>query len=203
MRRGVAVGACVLAAACGGQAPRQGAEPFVVKRAGFTGYYAGDGRLQKLVKDQDGDGRPEATILYRPDGKMQEAELDEDGDGVVDRWEYFNAQGVLERVGTARMKPGVADTWDALDAAGTTVVRREIDTNGDGKPDSAAPLPTLASPDEIDTNGNGKPDRRLVRDAAGAVIAIELDPDEDGHWERRAAQVVPSPGAPAPARATR
>jgi hypothetical protein len=149
--------------------------------------YGARGRLLRLLVDSDGDRRADMQALYRPDGKLLAAELDTNRDGVVDRWERFGEDGSLERVGRSLQSRGRPDVWDYPDAAGG-LVRREFDHDGDGVAERVEPgpgrLPTGGF-EELDTDGDGKPDRRLLRSGAGAIVAVEIDRDQDGVWERR------------------
>ena len=105
----------------------------------YQAYYGPDGKIERLLKDEDGDGRAEAVILYWPNGKIRAGEIDSDRDGIVDRWEYYSTDGVLEKVGTSRKKQPRPDQWDIIDGSGR-VVRREFDDDGDGMPDRSEPL---------------------------------------------------------------
>jgi hypothetical protein len=104
----------------------------------YQAYYGPDGKIERLLKDVDGDGRADAVILYWPNGKIRAGEIDSDHDGTVDRWEYYSAEGVLEKVGTSRGKGARPDQWDIIDGNGR-VVRREFDDDGDGKVDRSEP----------------------------------------------------------------
>jgi len=119
----------------------------------YQAYYGPDGKIERLLKDEDGDGRAEAVILYWPNGKIRAGEIDSDRDGIVDRWEYYSTAGVLEKVGTSRKKQPRPDQWDIIDPNGR-VVRREFDDDGDGVPDygqsvageTPSPAPTSIEP---------------------------------------------------------
>jgi hypothetical protein len=58
--------------------------------------YGPDGRMERLLRDQNGDGVADVVIVCGPDGKPERTEIDSDGDGVVDRWELFRSDGSLE-----------------------------------------------------------------------------------------------------------
>jgi hypothetical protein len=105
----------------------------------YQAYYGPDGKIERLLKDVDGDGRADAVILYWPSGKVRAGEIDSDRDGMVDRWEYYSTEGILEKVGTSRRKGPHPDQWDMIDGNGR-VVRREFDDDGDGVPDRSQPV---------------------------------------------------------------
>jgi hypothetical protein len=77
-----------------GPAPRY----HLVEKGPYQALYAPDGRLERLLHDQDGDRRAEAVIFYGASGVPLRAELDTDGDHRVDRWESFDERGRLVRV---------------------------------------------------------------------------------------------------------
>ena len=65
------------------------------------------------------------------------------------------------------------------------LVRAEVDTNRDGRPDQwetyqAGGLKTAA----MDENGDGRPDRLLTY-AGGALVQIESEPDATGTFQKR------------------
>jgi hypothetical protein len=183
-------GCCLLPlAACGCSLPAPDARPplLLIEKGRAQSIYDSKGRLQRVLVDADGDQRAETQALYGPDGKLLAAELDTDRDGIVDRWERFDADGALERVGRSLRSRARPDVWEYPDPLGG-LARREFDDDGDGRADRVEPGPGEASAgslEELDTDGDGKPDRRLLRTRAGAIIAVEIDRDQDGVWERR------------------
>jgi hypothetical protein len=159
----------------------------LIEKGSSQSIYDSQGRLQRLLVDADGDGRADTQALYRPDGTLLAAELDTDRDGVVDRWEHFAADGGLERVGRSLRSRGRPDVWDHPDPAGR-LARREFDDDSDGSAERVELGPggdPAGGFEELDTDGDGKPDRRLLRSSAGDIVAIEIDRDQDGVWERR------------------
>jgi len=81
----------------------------LIQKQQYQALYGPSGRIERLLRDRDHDGRADAVIVYYPNGKPQLGELDTDGDGRVDRWEHFWSDGTLEKV--------------------------DLDTNGDGRVD--------------------------------------------------------------------
>jgi hypothetical protein len=174
-------------AASGCRLPAPAARPplLLIERGSAQSIYDSKGRLQRVLVDADGDKRAETQALYGPDGKLLAAELDTDRDGIVDRWERFDANGALERVGRSLRSRARPDVWEYPDPLGG-LARREFDDDGDGRADRVEPREAPAgSIEELDTDGDGKPDRRLLRTRAGAIVAVEIDRDQDGVWERR------------------
>jgi hypothetical protein len=106
-----AAGALLLLAGCtvGGTSRRLPGGYRLVQKQQYQALYGPGGRIERLLQDNDGDGRADAVIVYRANGKPERGELDTDGDGRVDRWEYFWTDGTLEKV--------------------------DLDTNGDGRVD--------------------------------------------------------------------
>lgn len=84
----------------------------LVQKDRFQALYGPDGRIVRLLRDRDGDGRADAVILYRPNGRPERGELDTDEDGMVDRWEHFRTDGGLERVDTDTDRDGQVDRSD-------------------------------------------------------------------------------------------
>ncbi len=99
---------CALVAGCTLPHRPQERALHLVQKGPYQALYGRDGRLERLVYDEDGDGRAEALIFFGPGGKVARSERDTNGDGVVDRWESFISESV----------------WIEAD-----------DTDGDGKPD--------------------------------------------------------------------
>jgi len=175
-----AVAACAGLAGC--ETPRPSGWS-MVEKGQYQMVYQPDGRIERLLYDQNGDGRAEVVVMYAVNGKPGVSEIDTDLDGVVDRWEYFDVNGDLARTGRARRKPGVVDAWEAVDKTGE-LNRREFDEDGDGKVDRAEYVSKgRVFLEELDTNHDGKPDRRLFYGADGAILKIEVDKDGDGFWE--------------------
>ncbi len=69
----------------------------LVQKKDFQALYGPTGRLERVLKDADGDGYAEAIVFYRSDGKPEHSELDTDGDHVLDRWEYADEEGFVYR----------------------------------------------------------------------------------------------------------
>lgn len=105
---------------------------------------------------------------------------------------FFDAEGRLLRVLVDANQDRRADVQFLYRPEGTVRVA-EIDADRDGVvdrwehygADGSLERVEQAQLEELDTDGDGKPDRRLHRRRDGAVIALEIDRDEDGVWERR------------------
>lgn len=173
-------------------------------------------KLIGLSADQNGDGRIEQWT-YLDGNRPLRGEADADGDGRIDRWEYFNADGVLTAIGTSSANDGNEDTWTdvAKTTAGETHVARssdrdhvidrheyfqgdaltriEEDTNHDGRIDKWSRFEAgVLRQVDFDTSFNtGRATRRVLYDASGRFVAVEVDPDGDGVFERTAEKVDP------------
>ena len=147
------------------------------------------GKLEQLVSDRDGDGRPE-TRAFMDGAVLKHIEIDRNGDGKPDRWEYY-AGGPFAAKGGGFGAPSVerAEEANGADAritrreffSGGVVQRVEDDTDGDGRTDKwewyeKGQLARV----ELDLVGKGFASQRLVYGAGGSVIRIETDPDGDG-----------------------
>ncbi len=162
-------------------APRAG-RPHLVEKGRFQALYDGEGRLDRVAYDADGDGRADVLTLFGPSGVPLRAQIDSDKDGVVDRWEYYGPDGRLAKLATARRKPGVPDLWSYPDGFGG-IGRREYDDDGDGRPERAEDLlDGVVVAEEFDTTGAGVWDKRVVRGPDGAVARVDSEPDGQGHW---------------------
>lgn len=174
-------------------------------------YDAFTGRLVQLSADQDGDGRVDQWT-YLEGTRPLRGEKDADDDGRIDRWEYFGVQGDLIMVGTSSRNDGIEDTWTwvaPINGEGrvdqstardrridrhefyvnNTLVRAELDTNGDGRMDRWDRFEGgILREAQFDTSFAGaRPDRRLLYDEQGRFVAAEADDDRDGHFDRAVA----------------
>jgi hypothetical protein len=155
-------------------------------------YNKDTGRLETIISDHDGDGRPD-TWAHMDGAVVKSIEIDRDGDGRPDRWEYYMpapADGP---------KGGPASLLDHADEANgpdrTKVTRREFfvkgvlqrteeDTDFDGKIDKWEYYEgTVLTRVEFDLSGHGYPDRRLIYGPDGNVIRVEMDTRGDGKFE--------------------
>jgi hypothetical protein len=176
--------AALTLSSCGYEPPRPVPQAYLFEKGPYQGVYGPDGRIIRLLYDQNGDRKADMVTLFYANGSPRQVEIDTDLDGVVDRWQYFAPNGVRERDGWARRKPGRVDLWEYTDDKGR-LTRREFDDDGDGRLDrieyyEKGELDLVA----VDTDRNGKMDRwqswsheRIVRE--------ELDVDGDGIADRR------------------
>jgi hypothetical protein len=147
------------------------------------------GKLEQLVSDRDGDGRPE-TRAFMDGAVLKHIEIDRNGDGKPDRWEYYTG-GPFAGAGAGLGAPAVerAEEANGPDAritrreffSGGVVQRVEDDTDANGRTDKwewyeKGQLARV----ELDLVGKGFPSQRLVYGDGGSVIRIETDPDGDG-----------------------
>jgi hypothetical protein len=166
-------------------------------------YDSATGRLEALVSDRNGDGKPDARAVM--DGTtLERIELDRNADGKTDRWEYYAP-------GAAGQPPVIVRAEQAGGPDGR-VTRREFykdgvidhveeDTDNDGRVDKWEQYADGAlSRVDLDLQGKGYPDRRLVYDATGSVTAVEEDSHGDGTFVPITAPDAAGPAAPATAR---
>ena len=181
----VALATCLLLTACQGQ-PAEPVDPLVAGAKPKAEYDKQTGKLQALVSDRDGDGKPDAWL--RMDGaRLKTIERDENGDGQPDRWEYYAgtspsaADPVIERAEESGRFDGRITRREFY--TGGELEHVEDDVDADGRPDkweyyehgAVARL-------ELDLQKKGFPDRRLVY-RNGRVEYAEGDPDGDGKFE--------------------
>ena len=164
-RLGTALGIVAILSACSRGTPSM--ENAVVSKGAYSAFYDDKGRLARIERDTNGDGRPDQVAYYDGESSPRRLEVDEDFDGKPDRWEYYGADGALVKVGRSRHHGGKADVWTYPGPDGRTR-RVELDTDGDGRVDRWQDWSAgrLASED-LDTDGDGKPDRRILYDRQG------------------------------------
>jgi hypothetical protein len=66
----------------------------LIQKKEYQALYGPDGKLQRLLRDENGDGVAEAVVVFGADGQPEHGEIDSDGDGVVDRRESVIGQNV-------------------------------------------------------------------------------------------------------------
>jgi hypothetical protein len=90
-RIAVALGLLV-SAACGEARPPARALPNgfrLVQKGAYQALYGPNGRLARVLRDDDRDGVADAIVLYGDDGRPAQIELDTNGDHVIDRREIL------------------------------------------------------------------------------------------------------------------
>lgn len=172
------------------------------------------GRLIELTYDRNKNGLIDTWV--RMDGaRPVDATSDTDEDGRIDRWEYYDDAGRLVRVGESRGKTGRPDLWAYLSPdgsvdrvefvevsnvtgregvvrrefyRGTTKLRAEEDTDGDGVMDRWETFENgrtrTVEFDDARTR-DGKPAQRLTYDDRGALVSVESEPDGQGGYKKK------------------
>lgn len=180
---------CVVAACSSQPAPADGTP------SATPVYNPENGRLEQLVQDANGDGKPD-TRGYLDGAQFTHVDIDRDGDGKPDRWEYYTAVTSADVVAGARiLGPSILVRAEEANGGGTKITRREFylrgvierveeDTDGDGKTDKwetykSGALVTM----DLDLTGRGTPTRRLIYSAGGNLDHVETDEDGDGRFE--------------------
>jgi hypothetical protein len=173
------------AGACRGQqVPERVAEGYLFEKGPYQGFYDGNGKLTRLLYDQNGDKKADVVMLFYPSGKPRQVESDTDFDGKIDHWQYYSESGALEKEGFSRGGGAQPDTWQYFDVKGH-VIRREIDEKGDGKIDRIENIQDgRVVAVGIDSDGDGKIERWQTW-VGGRVVSEELDTDGDGISDRR------------------
>jgi hypothetical protein len=171
--------------------------------------------LVRLDLDADVDGFIEQRTYLTGNVPLR-TEIDTDRDGRIDRWEYVDRHAQLLKVGTSSVNDGREDRWVYPEAAGGeqrvdrstertsrvdrrefyqggTIARAEEDTNQDGVFDKWERYEggVLREVAYDTTRIAGRANRRIVYDARGAYLRLEVDDDGDNQFElvqRAAAQ---------------
>jgi hypothetical protein len=174
----------IYAAACTPQAPERVAQGYLFEKGPYQGFYGGDGKLIRLLYDQNGDKKADVVMTFYPNGRPKQVEADTDFDGAIDRWQYYSEAGLVEKEGSSRKGTAQQDTWQYFDAKGN-VTRREVDETGDGKVDRTENLQDgRVVSVGVDSNGDGKIERWQTW-SGGRAVSEELDIDADGIMDRR------------------
>jgi hypothetical protein len=105
----------------------------LVQKKEYQALYGPTGRLERLLRDLDGDGVADA-IVYYGDGGPERSELDTDGDHAIDRWVTLRPDGTVAVLSYSRRGSGTPDAWAHVDEDGF-VYRSEFDEDGDGTVD--------------------------------------------------------------------
>jgi hypothetical protein len=159
-----------------------GAQRFRVQKGPIQAYYDRWGRLERIERDSNGDGKRDQVSHHAGEKNPALIEIDTDFDGRFDRWEYYQPNGQLTRIGTSRAGLG-PDLWIATDAQGR-VTRREYDDDHDAKVDRVEILENdHVTRSEIDSDRDGRIDR-WQRWSLGRIVSEDLDSDGDGQADR-------------------
>jgi antitoxin component YwqK of YwqJK toxin-antitoxin module len=179
-----AAGLALTLAGCRREGPQKIPQGYLFEKGPYQGFYDPNGRLTRLLYDQNGDKKADVVILFYPSGVVKQVEADTNYDGIVDRWQSYNEQGQLEKEGYSRRGGKTADTWEYYDKTGA-VIRRELDEDGTGKVDRVemfqkGQLVAVG----LDTDRDGKIERWQTW-TSGRLVSEELDIDGDGIADRR------------------
>jgi hypothetical protein len=181
--RALALLAPLVAAACHTATPPAGSP------AAIPIYNKDTGRLEQLVSDTNGDGKPD-TRGYLEGAAFRHVEIDRNHDGVTDRWEYY--EQVAAAAGSGARSQIRLTRADEVNGATPRVTRTEFyeagllvrveeDTDENGRVDKwEAHANGVLVHMDLDLTGRGRADRRFVYGAGGQVERIDVDPDGDG-----------------------
>lgn len=176
---------------------KDGRQKYVVDKEGHRAFYDRWGRLERIERDSNGDGRKDQVSHHGGAKQPFLLEIDSDFDDRFDRWEYYDREsGALVKIGSSR-RGWAPDVWIHPGPDGHPL-KREYDEDGDNRVDRVELLhegrlvrtETDADRDgrfdrweswlngrmiaeEIDTNGDGLPDHRIKFSKDGKVDAIE------------------------------
>ncbi len=177
---------------CGSRAGRSGpemvkeadgVERYRVDKGAFKAYYDRWGRLERIERDSNNDGKVDQISHHAGQKNPALVEVDSDFDGHIDRWEYYQPDGKLVKIGATR-QGGAPDTWVFTDDKGQ-VVRREYDDDRDGRVDRVEEISNgRVTWSQVDSDRDGKIDRWQLW-AQGRLAAEDLDTDGDGRPDRR------------------
>jgi hypothetical protein len=196
--RAFALMAPLLAAACQTAAPPSNAP------AATPVYNKDTGRLEQLVSDTNGDGRPD-TRGYLDGAAFKHVEIDRNHDGLTDRWEYYEqvapppGSGARAQIRLTRAEEVNGSTPRITRTEFYEVgllARVEEDTDEDGRVDKwETHAKGVLVRMDLDLTGRGRADRRFVYGAGGQVERVDVDPDGDGVFSPAPREQGSVPGA--------
>jgi len=88
--------ALLLPAACEKSGPEPAPQGYLFEKGPYQGFYDPNGKLIRLLYDQNGDKKADVVMLFYPNGKPKQVEADTDFDGKIDRWQYYTESGAIE-----------------------------------------------------------------------------------------------------------
>ena len=99
-----------LAGGCRGDSgPPPAPQGYLFEKGPYQGFYNPQGRLMRLLYDQNGDRKADVVMIFHPNGALASAEADTDHDGVSDTieapvlsaFEDLNGDGLVDRFNPA------------------------------------------------------------------------------------------------------
>ncbi len=144
------------------------------------------GLPSEIVRDTDGDGRPDEWETYGRDGRMAGREVDRNRDGSRDATYRYEGGSLVEE----RHQPdGSGSGLRTIHYQDREVVRTEEDTNGTGRIDTWTHYRTEGSREvvdrvEKDTTGDGRADTfETYEQVAGKPVLKQRNEDKNGDGE--------------------
>jgi hypothetical protein len=89
----VLVAAPLLLSACAGARP-QAPKFRLIEKGPYQVLYGADGRLERVLFDENGDRRADVIVFFDSNGKPSRSEIDSDRDGAIDRRELIINEGL-------------------------------------------------------------------------------------------------------------
>jgi hypothetical protein len=142
------------------------------------------GRLEQLVSDRNGDGRPDARA-FMDGATLHRIELDRNADGKPDRWEYYAPAAGTAASATTGGAPAIvkAEEANGTDERVTRretyedgqLVRVEEDVDSDGRMDKwETYVDGRLRYVDLDLEGSGAAGQRLTYAANGSVTSAPI-----------------------------
>ncbi len=148
----------------------------------WTTYDAG--LVAEIVRDANGDGKPDEWERYGRDGRMETREVDRDGDGTRDAFYSYEGGSLVEERHDGN-SDGRIDR--VVHYEQRRIARTEEDTNGDGVLDTTTFFAAGPGGNEViervekDTDGDGRVDTfERYEQVAGKPSLVRRDEDRNG-----------------------
>lgn len=144
-----------------------------------------DGRPNRVDRDSDRDGRFDVTDQFGANGRVLLSLTDRDWNTIPERWVQFGAEGIITGEWVDANQDSAPERYRAFDRA-QRITEEGTDADGDGIfevnrvfntrwPDGAPPVRI-----ERDDNRDGIYERRETYSRQGALLAVNVDTDNDG-----------------------
>ena len=134
-------------------------------------YYKKNNQIDKMVKDNNADGKPDETIIFKNDAP-DHGEKDANFDGKTDTWTNYDETGNATVIAVDKHKDGKPDYWRYYKNG--KIYKREYDRNFDGKLDFRILEENGRLVEkQYDDNFDGKFEKIIKAPSKGSVLKVK------------------------------